>query len=115
MALALWKEGVYVAGMTKKLAFPNDLAACHAMLREQALVAVAQDRAITSQESVIKQQQDKVEEQRIEISKLENDLPPLNVATFRERISGGANQGRARDATREEVRCGTDHWEAPRG
>ncbi|MEI6659393.1 MAG: acylphosphatase, partial [Planctomycetota bacterium] len=28
------------------------------------------------------------------------DLPPLNVATFRERISGGANQGRARDATR---------------
>lgn len=31
------------------------------------------------------------------------DLPPLNVATFRERISGGANQGRARNATREEV------------
>ncbi len=43
------------------------------------------------------------------------DLPPLNVTTFRERISGGANQGRARDATREEVHCGTDHWEAPRG
>ena len=43
------------------------------------------------------------------------DLPPLNVATFRERISGGANQGRARDATRKEVHCGADHWEAPRG
>jgi hypothetical protein len=43
------------------------------------------------------------------------DLPPLNVATFRERISGGANQGRARDATREEVHCGADHREAPRG
>ena len=27
------------------------------------------------------------------------DLPPLNVATFRERFSGGANRGRARDAT----------------
>jgi len=44
-----------------------------------------------------------------------SDLPPLNVATFRERISGGANQGRARDATRKEVHCGADHWEAPRG
>jgi len=43
------------------------------------------------------------------------DLPPLNVATFRERISGGVNQGRARDATREEVHGGADHWEAPRG
>jgi hypothetical protein len=43
------------------------------------------------------------------------DLPPLNVATFRERISGGANQGRARDATRKEVHCGADHREAPRG
>jgi hypothetical protein len=39
----------------------------------------------------------------------EADLPPLNVATFRERISGGANQGRARDATRKEVHCGADH------
>jgi hypothetical protein len=45
----------------------------------------------------------------------QSDLPPLNVATFRERISGGANQGRARDATREEVHCGADHREAPRG
>jgi len=44
---------------------------------------------------------------------VEIDLPPLNVATFRERISGGANQGRARDATRKEVYCGADHREAP--
>ena len=42
-------------------------------------------------------------------------LPPLNVATFRERISGGENQGRARDATREEVHCRADHRKAPRG
>jgi len=41
--------------------------------------------------------------------------PPLNVATFGERISGSANQGRARDATREQVHCGEDHREAPRG
>ncbi len=46
---------------------------------------------------------------------VDRDLPPLNVATFRERISGGGNQGRARDATRKEVHCGADHWEAPRG
>jgi len=43
------------------------------------------------------------------------DLPPLTGTTFRERISGGANQGRARDATREEVHGGADHREAPRG
>ncbi len=43
------------------------------------------------------------------------DLPPLNVATFGERISGGVNQGRARNATREEVHGGADHREAPRG
>ena len=43
------------------------------------------------------------------------DPPPLNVATFGERISGSANQGRARDATREKVHCGEDHREAPRG
>ena len=36
MALAPWGEGVYVAGMTKELALPNDLAACHAIIRMQA-------------------------------------------------------------------------------
>jgi len=34
------------------------------------------------------------------------DLPPLNVATFRERISGGANQGRAIGATLKEAHGG---------
>jgi hypothetical protein len=32
------------------------------------------------------------------------ELPPLSVATIRERISGGTNQGRARDATRSSLR-----------
>ena len=49
------------------------------------------------------------------INAYRDDLPSLNVATFGERISGGANQGRARDATREEVHGGADHREAPRG
>jgi sRNA-binding carbon storage regulator CsrA len=43
------------------------------------------------------------------------DLPPLNIAATRERVSGGATQGRARDATTEKVRGGADHREAPRG
>ncbi len=46
---------------------------------------------------------------------LQFDLPPSNVTTFRERISGGATQGRATDATRKEVHGGADHREAPRG
>lgn len=37
------------------------------------------------------------------VERQRRDLPPLHVATCRERISGGVNQGRARDATREEV------------
>jgi transposase len=36
MALALSVEGVYGAGMTKEIVLPNDLAACHAMIRMQA-------------------------------------------------------------------------------
>ena len=36
MAIAPWGEGVYVAGMTKEPALPNDLAACHAIIRMQA-------------------------------------------------------------------------------
>jgi hypothetical protein len=30
-----------------------------------------------------------------DLAGLATDLPPLNVATFRERISGGTNQGRS--------------------
>jgi hypothetical protein len=35
-ALALWEEGVYGAGMPKKVVLPTDLAACHAIIRMQA-------------------------------------------------------------------------------
>jgi hypothetical protein len=87
---------------------------------EQSLEQIERD-AITRLDELIDQYSDegnlkKVLELRAQKTKLleDRDLPPLNVTTFRERISGGANQGRARDATREEVHCGTDHWEAPR-
>jgi hypothetical protein len=36
MELALSVEGDYGAGMVKELVLPNDLAACHAIIREQA-------------------------------------------------------------------------------
>lgn len=35
MALALCGEAAYVAGMTKELVLPTDLAACHAIIRDQ--------------------------------------------------------------------------------
>ena len=34
MALALGGEDVYVAGMTQELVLPNDVAACHAIIRD---------------------------------------------------------------------------------
>ena len=36
MALALFEEGFYDARMTMKLRLPNDLTACHAIMRDQA-------------------------------------------------------------------------------
>ena len=72
--------------MTKEVVLPNDLAACHAMLREQARVAVAQARAITSSQSVIKQQHDKIEEQRIEIAKLEKERDAALQFAFRKKM-----------------------------
>ena len=72
--------------MTKEVVLPNDLAACHAMLREQARVAVAQARAITSSQSVIKQQHDKIEEQRIEIAKLEKERDAAVQFAFRKKM-----------------------------
>jgi hypothetical protein len=68
MALATWEEGTYVACMAKELGLPTDLAACHAMIRDQARAAAARERA---SQVVIKRQHDKIEEQRIEIAKLE--------------------------------------------
>ena len=43
------------------------------MLREQARVAAAHEGTIASKESVINRRHDKIEEQRIEIAKLEKE------------------------------------------
>lgn len=66
--------------------YPHDLATCHAMLREQAHVAAAQEREIASKESFIKRQHDKIEEQRIEIAKLEKERDAAWQLAFRKKI-----------------------------
>ena len=72
MALAHWKEGVYVAGMTKELALPNDLAACHAL--------------IARQQRLIQRQTDLLEDQKIEIAKLAKERDAALQLAFRKKI-----------------------------
>jgi transposase len=72
MALAPWEEGVYVAGMTKELALPNDLAACHAL--------------IARQQRLIQRQTDLLEDQKIEIAKLAKERDAALQLAFRKKI-----------------------------
>jgi transposase len=72
MALAPRKEGVYVAGMTKELVLPNDLAACHALLAKQ--------------QRLIQRQTDLLEDQKIEIAKLEKERDAALQLAFRKKI-----------------------------
>ena len=72
MALAPWGEGVYVACMVKELVLPNDLAACHAML--------------VKQQRVIQRQTDLLEDQKIEIAKLEAERDAALQFAFRKKI-----------------------------
>jgi transposase len=74
---------VYGAGMTKEVVLPNDLDACHAIIREQARAAAARERA---SQSVIKRQHDTIEEQRIEIAKLEKERDAALQLAFRKKI-----------------------------
>jgi transposase len=75
-----------VAGMTKELVLPNDLAACHAMIREQQRAAAARERSLTAKLGVIKRQDHKIEEQRIEIAKLEKERDAALQLAFRKKI-----------------------------
>ncbi len=74
---------VYGAGMTKEVVLPNDLDACHAIIREQVRAAAARERA---SQSVIKRQHDTIEEQRIEIAKLEKERDAALQLAFRKKI-----------------------------
>ena len=72
MALAPWEEGVYVACMVKELVLPTDLAACHAML--------------VKQQHEIQRQTDLLEDQKIEIAKLEAERDAALQFAFRKKI-----------------------------
>ena len=72
MALAPWEEGVYVACMVKELVLPTDLAACHAML--------------VKQQHEIQRQTDLLEDQKIEIAKLEAERDAALQIAFRKKI-----------------------------
>ena len=58
--------------MTKELELPNDLAACHAMIREQ--------------HGRLAWQRDRLEEQKIEIAKLEKERDAALQLAFRKKI-----------------------------
>jgi transposase len=65
--------------MTTETAFPNDLAACHAMLSERA-------RVIANKDHLIEQQSQRLEEQKIEIAKLEKERDAALQLAFRKKI-----------------------------
>ena len=63
--------------MTSATAFPDDLAACHAMLAEMGEAITEKDatladnaRALATKDGVIEQLEDRVEEQKRELAKV---------------------------------------------
>jgi len=69
--------------MTTEIVLPSDLAACHAIIREQARIAAAREK---KSEAVIKRQHDTIEDQRIEIAKLEKERDAALQLAFRKKI-----------------------------
>jgi transposase len=72
--------------MTTETAFPNDLAACHAMLSERARDLANKDRELVAKDSLIEQQSQRLEEQNIEIAKLEKERDAALQLAFRKKI-----------------------------
>ncbi|NQW49544.1 MAG: IS66 family transposase zinc-finger binding domain-containing protein, partial [Planctomycetes bacterium] len=79
--------------MTTETVFPNDLAACHAMLSEHAQAIATKDheltvkdRKLTAKDHLIEQQSQRLEEQKIEIAKLEKERDAALQLAFRKKI-----------------------------
>jgi transposase len=72
--------------MTTETAFPNDLAACHAMLSERARELENKDRELTAKDYLLEQQAQRLEEQKIEIAKLEKERDAAMQLAFRKKI-----------------------------
>ena len=64
--------------MTPATAFPDDLAACHAMLAEK-------HAAIAAKDGVIEQLEDRVEEQKRELAKVSAERDAAMQLAFRKR------------------------------
>ena len=72
--------------MTKEIVLPNDLAACHAMLSAHARELANKDRELVAKDSLIEQQSQRLEEQKIEIAKLEKERDAALQLAFRKKI-----------------------------
>ena len=72
--------------MTTETVFPNDLAACHAMLSEHAQAIATKDHELTAKDHLIEQQSQRLEEQKIEIAKLQAERDAALQLAFRKKI-----------------------------
>jgi transposase len=71
--------------MTLATAFPDDLAACHAMLAEMGAALTEKDAALASHGSVIEQLEHRVEEQKRELAKISAERDVAFQLAFRKR------------------------------
>ena len=71
--------------MTLATAFPDDLAACHAMLAEMGAALTEKDAALASHGSVIEQLEHRVEEQKRELAKVSAERDVAFQLAFRKR------------------------------
>ncbi|MEI8367894.1 MAG: hypothetical protein WCJ31_05620 [Planctomycetia bacterium] len=72
--------------MTKELVLPNDLAACHALLAKQARIAAAHESSFEKKDRIIELQANQLEEQKVEIAKLEKERDAALQFAFRKKI-----------------------------
>jgi len=71
--------------MADETALPNDLAACHAMLAQQAEVVTMQHRELSTKDCVIEQLSQRLEEQKVEIAKLQAERDAALQLAFRKK------------------------------
>ena len=72
--------------MTTEIAFPTDLAACHAMLSERARELANKNQELTAKDYLLEQQAERLEEQKIEIAKLQAERDAALQLAFRKKI-----------------------------
>ena len=71
--------------MPPATAFPDDLAACHAMLAEMGVALTKKDATLANKDSVIEQLEHRVEEQKRELAKVSAERDAAFQLAFRKR------------------------------